>query len=258
MSKLKVILNSSEHLFNLSFSETLMLRNFARSNNLGFCSMIGGAESIRDIQEARNLYANAFEFNMIESPFAIYKICSAIEKVFKGNRVTINQLLVNVNISSPHGIQLINDVNSLKLPKGFKKSNFIFNLDRRSYAKILCNLSNEKFDYIDYEEKVNPKIIDDLIKLKNNHYKSSLSGGINEESIKKIYEKNIQPDYLKTGLFLIPLGGSAFHKLNKKVRSFQILEERLLNLMREKMYFRYNYLNERIDHLNNYLKENNS
>ena len=32
--KIKTILNASEHLFNLNFSETLMLRNYARSNNM--------------------------------------------------------------------------------------------------------------------------------------------------------------------------------------------------------------------------------
>ena len=53
MSNTQIYLNSSEHLFNLSFSETLMLRNFAKSNGLNFSSMIGGPESIRDIQEAR-------------------------------------------------------------------------------------------------------------------------------------------------------------------------------------------------------------
>ena len=70
----EVFLNASEHLFNLSFAETLMLRNYSKINKLRFCTMAGGSESIRDIQEAKNLQADGLEFNMVESLFALDKI----------------------------------------------------------------------------------------------------------------------------------------------------------------------------------------
>ena len=79
----KIILNASEHFLNLGYSGTLMLRNYARANHFHFCSMIGGTESIRDIQEARNLCSEAFEFHFIESDFSLKKIIKAFENVTK-------------------------------------------------------------------------------------------------------------------------------------------------------------------------------
>ena len=67
MNNKDVFFNASEHLFNLGLSETLMLRNYARIHEFKFCTMIGGAESIRDIYEARDLDPEAFEFAFIES-----------------------------------------------------------------------------------------------------------------------------------------------------------------------------------------------
>ena len=74
----EVFLNASEHLFNLGVSETLMLKNYARYRRIKFCTMVGGAESIRDIHEGSNLHSEAFEFNLVESVFALNKILSAM------------------------------------------------------------------------------------------------------------------------------------------------------------------------------------
>ena len=101
----EVFLNASEHLFNLSFSETLMLRNYSKINKLRFCTMAGGSESIRDIQEAKNLQADGLEFNMVESLFALDKIFNSITKVFS-NKKSIKDLKIFINISSPDGMEL--------------------------------------------------------------------------------------------------------------------------------------------------------
>ena len=69
----EIYLNSSDHILDLTFSDNLMLSNYARSRNFKLCSMIGGAESLRDLQESKNLFSEAYEFPMIESLFAIEK-----------------------------------------------------------------------------------------------------------------------------------------------------------------------------------------
>ena len=68
-----IFIHASEHSFLLSSSEILMLRNYARSNKFKYCSQIGGSESMRDIQEAKNMDADAFEFKIVESLFSISK-----------------------------------------------------------------------------------------------------------------------------------------------------------------------------------------
>ena len=97
MNNKSVFLNASEHLFGLDISETLMLRNYSHLNGFLFCSMMGGPESIRDLQEAKNLFADAFEFPMIESLFALEKIFLAIEKVFIEDNYTLDFKEIFIN-----------------------------------------------------------------------------------------------------------------------------------------------------------------
>ena len=89
MKEKDILLHASEHCFLLSFSEILMLRNFARAKKFNYCSEIGGSESIRDIQEAKNIDADAFEFKIVESLFSISKISTAVPPL---------QCLLNINI----------------------------------------------------------------------------------------------------------------------------------------------------------------
>ena len=106
----KIFLNSNEHNFDLGFQENLMLCNYARSNCFSFCSMMGGAESIRDLQESKNIFADAFEFPMIESIFAIEKIFLALEKVFIQDNYSLNNKKIFINIASNSGIDLIDEI----------------------------------------------------------------------------------------------------------------------------------------------------
>ena len=73
--------------------------------------MIGGAESIRDLQESKNIFADAFEFPMIESLFAIKKIFFALEKVFIQDNYTLKNKFIFINISSINGLKLLEDLN---------------------------------------------------------------------------------------------------------------------------------------------------
>ena len=98
-------LNASEHQLNLSFSEILFLRDFCRSNDIMFCSTMGGCESIRDLQESKYLGAEATEYPYIESQFALAKIFTALDKALVINFWLIPilnppvKILLNTNLS---------------------------------------------------------------------------------------------------------------------------------------------------------------
>jgi len=249
-------LNASEHLFNLSFSETLMLRNYAKMNNFNFCSMIGGSESIRDIQEAKNLQCDALEFNMVESIFSINKISIAVQKVFKDQLQVISDLKFFINISTADGLNTISEIDKLILPKYIKRKNLIFNFDRRSIAKIILNIDNDNFNYSEYESKINPLIIKEIFFLKDYDFSTSISGGIDRKGLKNIFLSNSPLDYIKTGLFTININKLNFEDLYNDIFSLQKLESKLLKLMSDSIYSRFNYINKRYYHLENYLKNN--
>lgn len=253
----EVFLNASEHLFNLSFSETLMLRNYSKINKLNFCTMAGGAESIRDIQEAKNLQADGLEFYMVESLFALDKIFNSIIKVFS-NKESINDLKIFINISSPDGMKLITKIKDLSLPQNFKRSNIIFNFDRRLLIKILNDLKNDNFQALDYEKEINPMIFEKIEILKDNGFVSSLSGGINKVSLKNIINTVPKVDYLKTGLFTIKINRNNLVDIFKDILFYQKLEAKLLKLMRDSIHFRFKYINQRHIHLMKYLAEVNN
>ena len=250
----EVFLNASEHLFNLSFAETLMLRNYSKINKLRFCTMAGGSESIRDIQEAKNLQADGLEFNMVESLFALDKIFASILKVFS-DKNSIENLKIFINVASPDGIKLTNMIGDLVMPLNFKSSNIIFNFDRRSLIKFFHEIKHDNFQSLEYEADINPLISNSIEILKDNGFKSSLSGGINRTSLENIFNSGISVDYLKTGLFTIKLNKNDLINFFKDILFYQKCEAKLLNLMSDSINFRFNYINQRHIHLMNYLAE---
>ena len=254
MNNNEVFLNASEHLFNLSFAETLMLRNYSKMNKLRFCTMAGGSESIRDIQEAKNLQADGLEFNMVESLFALDKIFNSIIKIFS-NKNSIENLKIFINIASPDGMKLTTIIRDLILPSNFKHSNIIFNFDRRSLIKTFYDIKNDNFQSIEYEEDINPLIYKSVEILKENRFESSLSGGINRASLENILNTNTRIDYLKTGLFTIKLKKNNLIDLFQDIYFYQKSEAKLLKLMSDSINFRFNYINQRYIHLINYLSE---
>ena len=249
-----VFFNASEHRFNLSFSETLMLRNYARINNYIFCSMIGGAESIRDLQEAKNLFINSFEFSIIESKFALKKICNAIEKVFLGNLNLLKNSYVFINVSTLDGIDLIKNIKDFDFPDFLNKELIVFNLDRRLITKNIKNIEGNNFEYSKFEDEIDPIIRDLLSSLKKNNYKSSISGGINERSLTKNFSEFLLPDFLKTGLFTFGIKDTKLDVLLNNVLTYQKKEVQILKILRDSLYYRYDYIDKRYKHLDEYLK----
>ena len=59
----------------------------------------------------------------------------------------IEKIKIIINISTPDGINLVENINALEIPKFLKKSNFIFNFDRRKITKNLMNIVNDDFEY---------------------------------------------------------------------------------------------------------------
>ena len=83
-------------------------------------------------------------------------------------------------------MELTTNNKNLILPQNFKRSNIIFNFDRRSLIKCFNNIKNDNFQSLDYEKDINPSIYKSIEILKENGFESSLSGGINRASLENI------------------------------------------------------------------------
>ena len=251
-TKIEIFLNSSEHIFDLSFSDNLMLCNYARLNSYGFCSMIGGAESIRDLQESKNIFADAFEFPMIESEFAIKKIFAGLNKVFIDDNYSLIDKKIFINISSIDGLTLLKELNNLKIPEFLERSNIIFNFDRRGITKSLGLAKNDNFELFEFEKEINIIIKTHLSFIENSSMKFSISGGITENSIKCLFEDKLFPDFIKTGLFTIEVDSSK-DNIYENIYELQSLELKLLNSMNKCIIHKHNYLQIRELHLQKYI-----
>ena len=240
----EIYLNSSEHIFDLSFSDNLMLSKYARSNNFKLCSMIGGAESLRDLQESKNLFSEAYEFPMIESIFAIHKIFNALKKVFKEDKDALIKKKIFINIASKLGLDLLEELNYLKIPSYINKSNLIFTFDRRSIILSLGLVNNNNFELINFEQKVNNLISSKLKFFKLYGFSYGISGGVTNKSISTIKKSNLRPNFIKTGIFTIKSDefNNQFFEL---IFNLQKLEQNLINLMNKTILQKHNYLEVR-------------
>ena len=97
-----------------------MLRNYSRVKGFKYCSQIGGSESIRDIQEAKNIDADAFEFQIVESLFSISKIIQ-VEKSYADSLEELSSKYIFINICNYESLNLINQLNNFHLPNYLKK-----------------------------------------------------------------------------------------------------------------------------------------
>ena len=242
-NKLEVFLNSSQHIFDLGLSETIMLRNYANKNNWKFCSMIGGSESIRDLEESKNLFVDAFEFPIVESIFSLQKIFSALKKVFGYDTKLFSNKILFINIASIEGLNLIKVIQEINIPDFIDSQNLIFNFDRRMIIRSLKLNQNDNFDVHSFEPDIN-LLIDKYIKLiKNRSYKYCLSGGINEKSLNSFSHLSHFPDYIKAGIFTVKLENYFCEDLFKTIFQFQCLEAKLINVMKKSLNYKHDYLN---------------
>ena len=93
-------------------------------------------------------------------------------------------------------MDLVENIRDINKPDSFENFDFIFNFDRRSIAKSYLNIENDKFDYQQYEDIINPKIYSVAKELTLNNYKTSISGGVTEKSIFSLLDK-FKPNFIK-------------------------------------------------------------
>ena len=248
----EIYLNSSDHILDLTFSDNLMLSNYARSRNFKLCSMIGGAESLRDLQESKNLFSEAYEFPMIESLFAIEKIFSALKKVFYEDINDLTSKIIFINISSNMGLDLINDLESLEIPDFLNRKNLVFSFDRRYITLSKGLVKNNDFELKNFENIINSLIKKKVNKITSNKFQYSISGGIDKKSISELEKYDLKPNFIKTGMFTIKT--ELFNKdfLNY-IYKLQSLERKLMSLMNQCIMQKHEYLKIREMHLSNYL-----
>ena len=248
----EIFLNSSDHILDLTFSDNLMLSNYARSRNFKLCSMIGGAESLRDLQESKNLFSEAYEFPMIESLFAIEKIFSALKKVFYEDINDLASKKIFINIASNMGLDLINDLENLDIPEFLNRKNLVFNFDRRSITLSKKLVNNNDFELKNFEDSINSLINKKVKKITDNNFQYSISGGIDKKSIRKLEKFILKPHFIKTGMFTIKT--QIFDKdLFNHIYNLQSLERKLMSLMNQCIIQKHEYLKIREMHLSNYL-----
>ena len=248
----EIYLNSSDHILDLTFSDNLMLSNYARSRNFKLCSMIGGAESLRDLQESKNLCSEAYEFPMIESLFAIEKIFSALKKVFYEDIKDLTSKKIFINISSTMGLDLINDLESLEIPEFLNRKNLVFNFDRRFITLSKGLVKNNDFELKDFENLINPLIKKQATKITDNKFQYSVSGGIDKKSIIKFENYDLKPNFIKTGMFTVKT--QLFDKdFYNNIYKLQSLERKLMSLMNQCIMQKHEYFKIREMHLSNYL-----
>lgn len=248
-----IFLHGSEHLFLLGSSESLMLRNYSRFQKFKYCSQIGGSESIRDIQEAKNIDAEAFEFQLVESLFSITKITQALEKTYLDNLNALESKSIFINITNQENLNLINNLENYKFPDFLKKTSIIINFDRREIIKNLYKINNNNFEVSHYEEEINKIIFDSYRKNNSKKLLISISGGITFKSLEKLFKEDIKIDFIKTGLFSIQINNENKLKIKKSLFHFQSLETKLIGIMKNSIENKTNYLNKRKTHLTDYL-----
>ncbi len=230
-----------------------MLRNYSRSKKFKYCSQIGGSESIRDIQEAKNIDADAFEFQIVESLFSVSKIIQALQRTYSDSIEELASKFVFINISSKESLELLDNLHNLDLPIFLNKENIIINFDRRGLIKSLFKLQNEDFEVADYEIEINSLILASQLKNNLKDFSISISGGLNLESLSKILKSEIAIDFFKTGLFTIPNNKEDKYELKENLHHYQSLEVKLINIMSNSLNNKTDYLKRRKTHLTDYL-----
>ena len=253
MKEKNIFLHASEHSFLLSFSEILMLRNYSRAKKINYYSQIGGSESIRDIQEAKNIDADAFEFRIVESLFSVSKIIQALQKTYSDCQEELSSKYIFINISNQESLNLVKNLKTYKLPDSLKETKIILNYDRRALIKYFYKLKNNNFEVLQYESNINKLIFDSNKEIINNSFLVSISGGITHKSLENLLNSKTTFDFIKTGLFSIKITQEIKIEIKNYLTQYQSLEAKLINIMSNSINNKSNYLEKRKIHLTNFL-----
>ncbi len=248
---ISIIVNGSEHTYNFSLTDVLFLRNYSRKCGYKFSSMIGGCESIRDIQQAKKLQADFIECTYVESLFAYTKLHRGITSLFNNETHASNCPIVFHIINTVRSAETVPDV----LEYANKQSSPITVVpvyDRRALIKSIYSINDNDFDVSDAEYRINSYIVDLTKKIGSSPF--GIAGGITGESIGELTNEGVYPSFIRLGLFTIhTLENSIID--SKTIKTFQHKEELLLESIRATLSDKYNYVTARQHHIMNYLLE---
>jgi hypothetical protein len=243
-----IYVNASEHVYNFHFSEVLYLRNFARNHNYGFTSLVGGCESLRDIEQSKLLSADAIECRFIESEFSFYKICSTLKAVFKDVELDTLPILF-LWIDTCESVKILPSLR--KIADEVQLSlNIIPIFNRRDLVIDMFDLNTQKFEVDTYSEPIN-----ELIKCSCDILPEfGISGSITPESLEKLFACNVIPKFLRLGIFTLNMEEvSSNQELFSTVKKLLHQETLLLDSIRVSLNQRHDLIAARQHHLMNYL-----
>ena len=79
-----------------TYEEVLYLKTLVSKVGLDLTVKIGGAEAIRDIRDSKKIGVSALVAPMIESPYALHKFSSGINKIFSKEEQKNIKFLINI------------------------------------------------------------------------------------------------------------------------------------------------------------------
>ena len=250
-SEFNIFLNSSEHVYGLSHRDSLMLKKYCREEGYLFNSMIGGCESIRDIQESLILAADALECPAIESEFATRKLLSSIKR-FSGE-YDLSNLNLFINIGTERGLELLRSAETLNPAWPINIRRIAFLIDRRMLVSERINTHSSHFEVEDHEEEVNTAIDNSIKLILEEGYSYGISGGVTAESLQRLSTLKHKPRYIKSGLFTFCPKWNDFQEDAKDLYDLQRKELDVLMRMLNILSTQSKAIKQRCDHLYKYL-----
>ena len=242
-----VYMAASQHTFNFSLSELLLIKKIASRKGFLTCSQLGGCESIRDIREANILKFDALECSHVESSFAYQKLMQGISSCWLSNDFSCesnNSSMPNIIFLNTHSFDSIKIMASIVEEHNTNEysSSLIPIIDRRGLIKNHFSISTDNFDVADYEEFIIKSL------KKNNLFKLRpfcISGGITAQSVAKLISNNIIPSYIKTGLFIFQMRDLNLELIKQKIEALQMTESIVLEILKAISYDQYTYSSNR-------------
>ena len=263
-----IFLNGSEHTYNFSLPETLMLRDYSSNNGYSFCYQIGGCESVRDIQQSRIVGSDALECFFIESRFAYSKLLNSIHKVYGATmaidseadlhgQASASRLTVFAVINTLQSLDTVDDI--LRCHKDQSPSfELVPVIDRRSLIKEMNNIDNNRFFIDAYEKSLNQKLCS--YKWSSDGTNFGIMGGITGKSVMNSLDQGICSSYVRTGLFtlkfmsnIIQDFASAELEISSAILKMNQSEAYLLETLGYNLTSRYNKASHRQHHIIQYL-----
>ena len=230
-----------------------MLKCHSRAAGYKYCSMIGGCESIRDIQESLVIDADALECPAIETTFAMQKLSSSISRF--AEQYNLGKMLVFINIGTSEGLDLLKSGRMSGATWPIKKEHVVFMIDRRMLASERTKASDNNFEVSEEESEINELIDLSIESAIQYGHPYGIGGGMTPESLKNLQQIKNRPTYLKSGLFTFKADWESPLQNIARLKCLQRQELDLLMRMHNILTSQTRDIKHRCDHLYAYLTE---